>query len=271
MSRHRSRFTGDSRLLHRRALRIPLPNETAELGLHLNMATTAAAQERKADDIEDPDVSMLDVYESQLDGIAQSYRDAVERDAGDDFEAAALAYSSGERTDGVAAMAAYLSEAVWRTQQMFTVTDMVVFPLVLRYPRCCTVNIRFARGRVTDNVVWYESPEHSEEKLDDEYADVYHCESLYSQRQAADRIRSTAQVVREQFSDPRETSFEERRLGGIVSAFGRRGSAFCSGLEAMRPNPDRFDDTITEPQIVEESAVARHTEETWLADDAVVL
>ncbi|SFK76444.1 hypothetical protein SAMN04487950_0976 [Halogranum rubrum] len=271
MSHHRSRFTGDSRLLHRRAIRIPLPNEAAELGLHLNMATTAAAQEQKADLIEDPDVPMLDVYESQLDGIAQSYRDAVERDAGDDFEGAALAYSSGDRADGVAAMAAYLSEGIWRIQQMFTVTDMVVFPIVLRYPDCCTVNVRFARGGVNDNVVWYESPEHSAEELDEEYAEVYHCESQYSQRQAAERIRESAQVVRDQFPDPRETSFEERRLGGIVTAFGRQGSQFCSGLEAVNPSPDRFDDTISEPQIIEESPIARQTEDEWLDDDAVVL
>jgi hypothetical protein len=55
-----------------------------------------------------------------------------------------------------------------------------------------------------------------------------------------------------------------------VTAFGRRGSAFCSGLEAVTPDPERFDDTISEPEIVEESPLARHTEETWLADDAIV-
>ena len=271
MSRHRSRFSGDSRLLHRQAIRIPLPNEEAEVGLYRNMATVAAGQERKAERLLDPDVSMLEVYEHQLDTLEQSYRASVERDMGDELGTAALAYSTGDRDDGVAAMAAYLREAVWRIQQMFTVTDMVVFPLVLRYPRCCTINVRFVRGHVAENVIWYESPEHSEEDLADEYAEVYHCESQYSQRQAAERIKSAARVVREQFPDPRETPFEDRRLGGIVSAFGRRGSRFCSGLEAVTPDPERFEDTPEGPEIVEESPLARETQEEWLADDAVVL
>lgn len=271
MSRQKPRFTGDARLLHRRAIRIPLPNEEAEFGLHRNMATVAAAQERKAAMLRDPQVSILEVYERQLEGIEQSYRDAVELDAGDDFEQAAQEYTTGERTDGVAAMAAYLLEAIWRIEQMFTVTDMVVFPLVLRYPHYCTVNVRFVRGNLTDNVVWYESPEHSEEDLDDEYAEVYHSESQYSQKEAADHIEATARQVREQFPDPRETTFEERCVGGIVSAFGRRGSAFCSGLEPVTPDPDRFEETVTEPTIIEESPVAKQTEEEWLADDAVLL
>ena len=271
MSRHRRRFMGDARLLHGQAIRIPLPDEQAELGLHLNMAKSAAAQERKAALIEDPEVSMVEAYEQQLDGIAQSYRDSIERDAGDDYEAAARAYAAGEREDGTAAMAAYLLEAVWRIQQMFTVTDMVVFPIVLRYPHCCTVNVRFVRGQLTDKVLWYESPEHSEEDLDEQYTEVYHCESRYSQKQAAKRIRETAHVVREQFPDPRETTFEERRLGGIVTAFGRQGSAFCSGLEAVTPDPDRFDEPATTREIIEESPVARRTAEEWLADDAIVL
>lgn len=254
-------------------IRIPLPNEEAELGLYRNMGTVAAAQERKAEMIADPDVSMLDVYERQLEGLERSYRASVERDMGDDFEAAALAYAEGDRDDGVAATAAYLNEAVWRIQQMFTVSDMVVFPLILRYPRCCTINVRFVRGHVAENVLWYESPEHSAEELDEEYAEVYHCESRYSQRQAAERIRSGAQTVRDQFPDPRETPFEERCLGGVVSAFGRQGSAFCSGLEAVTPDPDRFGDSsaLTAAEISEESPLARETEDEWLADDAVVL
>lgn len=271
MSRHHSRFTGDARLLHGHAIRIPLPTEQAELGLHLNMATAAAARERKAELLADPDVSLIEAYEQQLEGLSQSYRDSIERDAGDEYEVAALAYTTGEREDGVAAMAAYLLEAIWRIQQMFTVSEMIVFPVVLRYPQCCTVNVRFVRGRMAENVIWYESPEHLTEELGEEHTRIYHSESRYSQKQAAERIKSFSRVVREQFPDPRETPFEERRLGGIVSAFGRHGSAFCSGLEAVTPNPDRFDDVIEEPRIIAESPIAAQSEQEWLADDAVVL
>lgn len=271
MSRHHPVVADTSRLLHRQALRIPLPTPKAELGLHLNMARVAASQERKAEMLLAPDTSVVETYETQLDEIAQSYRDSIERDLGDEFEPAALAYSSGERDDGVAAAAAYLYEAVWRIQQMYTVTDMVVFPIVLRYPNCCTINLRFIRGRVANNVIWFESPEHSSEKLSEEHTDIYHCESQYSQKQAAKQIRSAARVVREQFPDPRETPAEERRLGGIVSAFGRENSTFCSGLEAVTPDPDRFDDSPAVPTIVKEGQLARETESKWLDDDAVVL
>ncbi|SDM53995.1 hypothetical protein SAMN04487949_2006 [Halogranum gelatinilyticum] len=271
MSRHESRFAGDARLLHRQAIRLPLLDADDERQFHRTMSAVADAQERKAALLRDPETSVLDAYERQLDGLEASYRQAAEVYTDGPYEAAAQAYSAGERDDGTAAFAAYLLEAVWRLQQMFTIHDMAFFPLILRYPRSRTVNVRFVRGGLTDKVHWYESPEHSTEELADEYADVYRNESLWSQKEAANEMESTARLIREEFPDPEETSPDERRTGGIVSVVGRRGSAFCTGLETVAPNPDRFDDAVTEPTVVEESPVARRTAAEWLADDAVLL
>lgn len=271
MSRHEPRFTGDARVLHRQAIRLPLLDEADELQFYRTMSAVADAQEHKAELLRDPEVSVLEAYEQQLDRLEQSYRRAAEVYTDGSYESAAQAYSAGERDDGSAAFAAYLLETVWRLQQMFTIHDMAFFPLILRYPRSRTVNIRFARGRLTDKVDWYESPNHSQEDLDDEYIETYHNESRWSQKEAADAMESTAQLIREQFPDPREFAAEERRTGGIVSVVGRNGSAFCTGLETVAPDPDRFDDTVTGPTVVGESRVAQRTETEWLADDAVLL
>ncbi len=264
-------FTGDSRVLHRRAIRIPLPNEAAELSFYRNMSTVADAQERKARLIADPDTSVLEAYERQLEGIADSFERSLGDTVGDDYEAVAHAYSSGRRDDGLAAMAAYLLEALWRLQQMFTITERTFFPVILRYPRCNTVNIRFVNGHVTENAVLYESPEHAACDLEARHADVYHSESHWSQKQAARRIEASAQLIREAFPDPRETDFETRKIGGIAAAFGRRGSEFSSAIERVEPDPDRFVDTIEAPELIPESPIARRTEREWLPEDAVVL
>ncbi|MCU4742896.1 hypothetical protein [Natronoglomus mannanivorans] len=264
-------FTGDSRVLHRRAIRIPLPDEASELAFHRTMQTVADAQERKAKLMADPQTSVLEAYERQLEGIADSFEHALRDVVGEEYETIAHAYSSGRRNDGLAAMAAYLFEALWRFEQMSTITERTFFPVVLRYPRCDTVNVRFVNGHVTENAVLYESPAHSTEQLADRHEAQYHNESHWSQKQAARQIEANAQLVREAFPDPQESDFEERRSGGIVAAFGRRGSEFSSAVERVESDPDRFSETIDEPELVVESPVAKRTEREWLPDDAVVL
>lgn len=168
MSEQRVTFNGDTRVLYRQAVRTPLPDEDAERLFHENMMNIADAQERKADMLADPDIPLLEAYETQLEGIAKSYKRRCHHIAGDDYEEIAMAYNRGERDDRVGALTAYYFEGLWRMQQRITVTDMLFFPIILRYPDCFTVNIRFASGHTTTESVLYESPEHSTEELDDE-------------------------------------------------------------------------------------------------------
>lgn len=60
MSEQRVTFNGDTRVLYRQAVRTPLPNEDAERLFHENMMNIADAQERKADMLADPDISLLE-------------------------------------------------------------------------------------------------------------------------------------------------------------------------------------------------------------------
>lgn len=270
MSKQWSPNNVDTHILHGRAIRIPLPSEEAERQFHLNMEIVAVAQERKAELLADPNASILDAFEEQLEGIARSYENSLIQNIGEEYDGVARAYVRGERNDGIAGMAAYLQEALWRLEQLYTVTEGTFFPVILRYPHCCTVNIRFTNGYVTERSIRYESPEHSFEDLDEEYAETYHGESLWSQKQAARHIEATAQIIREEFPDPSEVDFEERKTGGIVSAVGRQGSEFSSGLERVEPDPSRFDDAVAGPELVEESSIAKQTEQDWLPDDAVV-
>ncbi len=248
-----------------------MPTVEAEVEFHHNMWRVAESVERKAEMIADPRVSIHDACDQQFERIRASYETTLERFVGDEYESVAHAYFEGERTDGGAVLAGYLYEALWRLQQLYSVSDLTFFPVVLRYPRCCTINTRFVHGQVVENTVLYESPEHSAVCPDESYAEIYHDDSRWSQKQAAEHLAASAQAIRDRFPDPREAPDDERRAGGVVSVFGRRGSAFTTGLELVDTDPDRFDDEVDEPTLVGESPVARRTEREWLPRGATLL
>lgn len=271
MGQENQRFNGDAGVLYRQAVRTPLPNKAAEKVFHENMMRVADAQVRKAEMMADPDIPLIEAYEKQLEGIAESYRTRLKHIAGDEYERVAMEYHDGEREDKKGALTAYYFEGLWRMQQRISIADMMFFPLIIRYPESFTVNIRFASGYTTTDSVLYESPEHSEEKLEDKYAEEYYNDSLYSQKEAAEQVRDTAEIIREQFPNPDEVPFEERKYGGIVSAGGRRGSVFSSMLKRVEPDPDRFSDTVDEPTLVDEGREAQRTEEELLIEDDLII
>ncbi|MGQ3410795.1 hypothetical protein ACT4ML_00830 [Natrinema sp. LN54] len=270
MDGEQDRFHGDTRVLHQQAVRIPLPDREAERVFHENMMNVAAARERKAALFADSDVSVLDAYEAERDRIAETFQRRLRRTVGENYEEVAMAYHRGERDDRIGALAAYYFEGAWRAQQQVTITDMLYSPLILRYPDSFTLNMRFASGYTTAESVRYESPAHCSEDLDDEYTETYYEESLYSQKQAADYLSETAEIIREEFPGPDETSFEERKYGGVVSAGGRRGSVFSELLERVEPDPDRFSESIDEPTLVEAGPEATRTERKLLRDCEIV-
>ncbi|KTG29017.1 hypothetical protein [Haloferax profundi] len=271
MSGQRDRFGGSMDVLYGKADLVPLPDEEAERLFYQNMMTVADAQELKADMLADPETTVFEAHERQLEGIATSYERRCRQLAGDDYEETAMAYQRGERDDHVGALTAYYFEGLWRMQQYATITDTMFFPIILRYPNCVTVNIRFASGHTTTKSLVYESPEHSTEELDDEYAERYYNEGLYSQKQAAKAIRECAQIVREQFPDPDEVPFEERKYGGIVSAIGRRGPVFSTMLESVEPDPDRFSGPPAHPMLVDEGPEAKQTTRELLPEESFVV
>ncbi len=265
------RFHGDASVLHRNAVRTPLPDADAERLFHENMMAVAEGMERKAQLLADPDVPLLEAYERELERVAESFERRLERLAGEDYEAVARAAQRGERDDRVGRLASYYLEGLWRIQQRATVTEMLFFPIILRYPDSFTVNVRFADCYDTTESIRYESPAHLTETLDDDHLDTYYSESQYSQRQAAEYVRETAQIIREEFPHPDETTFEERKYGGIVSAGGRRGSTFSSMLRRVEPDPDRFSDPIETPRLVDAGAEARRIERELLRDGEVLV
>lgn len=271
MSGQRGRFNGDTRVLQQYAVRTPLPDEDAERMFYENMQRVADARERRAEMLLDPNVSLLDAYETELDRIAGTFERRLRHFAGDDFRSVAMAYNRGERDDRIGALTAYYFEALWRIQQRTTVTDMLFFPIILRYPDCFTMNVRFASGHTTTESVLFESPEHMSEELDHEHAETYYAESYYTQKQAAEYIRETAQIIREEFPNPEETSFEERKYGGIVSAGGRKGSVFSAMLKRVEPDRDRFSAGVDGPCLVKEGEEARRTERELLLDGEVLI
>ncbi|MDS0294162.1 hypothetical protein [Halogeometricum luteum] len=271
MGKQRERYNGSLDVLHGRAVVTPLPDGDAEREFHRNMMRVADAQERKAAMLADPDVPLLSAYEREMEGIADAYRTRLRSVVGDDYESVALAYARGERDDDAGAIAAYYTEAIWRMQQRITVSDVLFFPIILRYPDCFTVNVRFASGHRTTRSVLYESPEHLTEGLEAKHAATYVEESLYTQREAAKLIGDTAGIIREEFPDPDEAPFEERKYGGIVTAGGRKETVFSSMLERVEPDPDRFAAAPTRPGLVEAGPEAARTERELLPEGAFVL
>lgn len=267
----RQRFNGDASVLHHNAVRTPLPDADAERLFHENMLAVAEGRERKAELLADPDVPLLEAYERELERVAESFERRLERFAGEDYEAVARAAQRGERDDRVGRLASYYVEGLWRIQQRATVTEMLFFPVIVRYPDSFTVNIRFASGHATTESVLYESPAHLSEDLDEDHAETYYEESRYSQKQAAKYLRETAQIIRDEFPDPEETSFEERKYGGIVMAGGRRGATFSTLLRRVDPDRDRFSEPIETPQLVDAGAEAKRTERELLRDGEVML
>lgn len=264
-------FNGDAGVLHQRAVRTPLPDEDAERLFHENMLTVADARERKGDLLADPNVPVTEAYESELESVAETFRRRLRHIAGEEYERAARAYRRGERDDRVGALASYYVEGLWRIQQRSTVTDLVYFPLILRYPDSFTVNIRFASGHATPNSLRYESPQHAETRPEEGYAQQYFQESQYEQARAAEYLRETAETIREEFPAPDETTFEERKYGGIVSAGGRHGSEFSEMLTRVTPDPDRFDGPVEQATLVPTGPEARRTAQAFLADGETVL
>jgi len=251
-----------------RAVRTPLPDRDAERVFYEHMDAVADARERKADLLADPDVPPIAAYENEFERIADTFEDRLRDVAGEDYRAVAAAYGRGERDDRVARLVAYYTESLWRLQEHNTIADVVYCPLILRYPDSFTVNVRFAVGSVRQGVR-FESPEHAE-TLDDDYRERYYAESSYSQRQAAEYIRETAQILREQFPDPDETSLDERAYGGIAAAAGRDGATFTDVLVAVDPDPARFDGAPDAPTLVPAGPEADRLGETLLEDARVV-
>lgn len=258
-------------VLHGRAVRTPLEDEESERLFHRNMMAVAEGRERKAELLLDPDVPVRAAYEAELDRVAESFERRLHRIAGEDYESIARAYQRGERDDRLAELAAYYTEGLWRIQERSTVTDMLFFPLILRYPDSFTVNVRFASGHTTVGCVRYESPEHAHEALEDDHTAQYHRESWYEQQRAASYLLETASIIREEFPDPTETPPSERQYGGIVSAGGRRGSEFSVMLDRVEPDPERFDEPPEVSKLVPEGEEARWTVQEYLPEGEVVL
>jgi hypothetical protein len=235
------------------------------------MMNIADAREQRADILAEPQTSLLAAHETELECIAECFEQRLENIAGDDYEAVARAYYQGERDNRIAELTSYYLEGLWRLQQMLTINDIMFFPLVIRYPESFTLNIRFASCHTTDESVHYESPEHLDEHLDEQYATTYYEESQYSQREAADYLRDTAQVIRDEFPDPDETSFADRQCGGVVAADGRQGTVFSSLLKRVEPDLTRFSKPPDTAVLVSEGAEAKRTEQELLPNSTFVL
>ena len=127
---------------------------------------------------------------------------------------------------------------------------MLFFPLILRYPDSFTVNLRFTDDYTTTESIPFESPEHTTVDAEETYSQQYFNESQYEQKQAAEYLRQTAQIIRDEFPSPDEAPVSERNYGGIVSAGGRHESEFSEMLARVTPDPNRFSEAVTEPTLV---------------------
>ena len=266
-----ARQGGRTNVLYGNAVRTPLPDRRAERLFHENMTAIAEGRERKAKLLADPSVSVAKAYETEFERVAETFERRLHRIAGDDYEEAARAYLRGERPDRIGALAAYYIEGLWRIQQRSTVSEMLFFPLILRYPESFTVNLRFAGEHTTTESVPFESPQHAPTDSEGPHTQQYFDESRYEQEQAAAYLRETAGIIRDQFPHPDHVPFAERKYGGIVSAGGRHESMFTEMLTPVTPDPDRFSEPITESTLVPAGEEATRTEEKYLPSAKVII
>ncbi|RLM56471.1 hypothetical protein DVK02_08145 [Halobellus sp. Atlit-31R] len=258
-------------VLRGHAVRTPLPDEDAERLFHRNMMAIAAGRERKAELLTDPSVSVADAYEAEVRRVAETFETRLRHLAGEGYEAVARAYLEGERDDRVGALTAYYIEGLWRIQQRSTISEMLFFPLILRYPDSFTVNLRFTGEHTTTESIPFESPQHAAVDSEAQYSQQYFEESQYEQERAAEYLRETAQIIREEFPSPDDASFEERKYGGVVSAGGRHDSEFTEMLASVTPDPDRFSEPVSKPTLVPEGREAKRTVRKYLRSAKVEL
>jgi hypothetical protein len=252
-------------ILYRQAVRIPLPDVEAERSLYENMARIAAAGERKSELLDDPDVPLTEVYEDELEEMQQSFMHRLQQIAGEDYNAVATAYLNGERDDWVGALAAYYLECYYRLQERYTVDEQIFVLVILRYPGCFTVNLSFLTGEISSVAVQYESTKHIETTLDGHLQGQYYADCQYSQHKAAAYLRENVESIREAFPEPDSTPFEERRYGGFLHVTGRDGTTFAEILDSIQPDPERFDDEVSSPGLVQEGPEAKRAKEEYLS------
>jgi hypothetical protein len=264
MNEWRGREERATNVLYQQAVRVPLPDCDAERVFYEHMMRVADALVHKSDLLADPDVPLTEAYEYELSELHQRFKHRLQRVANADYHDVADAYIRGERDDWAGALATYYRECYYRLQERYTHDDQVFFLLVLRYPDCVTANLGFADGDVSDDAVRYESVTHTD--IDEEYRERYYAECQYAQREAAEYICERVPCIRESFPDPDTTPFEERNYGGFVHITGRSGAVFSELLEDVRPDPDRFDDSVPTPGLVPEGPEAKRTKRKYLDD-----
>lgn len=265
------RLESDSEILRQQAVRIPLSDVEAERSFHQNMMRIAAAGDRKAKLLDDPDVPLTEVYQDELDEMRQSFEHRLQQVAGEDYYAVATAHLDGERDDWIGALAAYYLECYYRLQERYTVDEQIFFLLILRYPECFTVNLSFLTGEFSSDAVRYESSRHVDADLTEHNREQLHADCQYSQHKAAEYLREHVDCIREAVPDPDTTPFEQRQYGGFVHITGRRGSTFREILESFGPDPDRFDEQPSTPGLVPEGPEADQAKQKFLTDSQVLI
>lgn len=265
------RVNSGENLLRQQAVRIPLPDVKAKRELHENMMRIADAGDRKSRLLDDPDVPLTEVYEDELDEMRQSFEYRLQQVAGEDYYDVATAYLDGERDDWIGALAAYYLECYYRLQERYTVDEQIFFLVILRYPDCFTVNLSFLTGDISSDAVRYESSALLEADLSDRGREQHYADSQYSQHKAAEYLRERVGCIRDAFPDPDSTPIEQRRYGGFIHLTGRRGPMFAEVLDSLSPDPDRFDDEVSTPGLVQEGPEARQAKQKLLTDAEVLI
>ncbi|WP_241658519.1 hypothetical protein [Halorubrum sp. BOL3-1] len=265
------RLESGSEILRQQAVRIPLPDVEAERSFHQNMMRIAAAGDRKSKLLDDPDLPLTEAYEDELDEMRQSFEHRLQQVAGENYHDIATAYLDGKRDDWIGALAAYYLECYYRLQERYTVDEQIFFLIILRYPECFTVNLSFLTGDFSSDAVVYESSKHVEADLNEDEREQLHADCQYSQHKAADYLRENVDCIREAVPDPDTTSFEQRQYGGFVHITGRRGSTFNEILEFLSPDPDRFDEKLSTPDLVPEGPEAKRAKQKFLTDAEVLI
>ncbi|MUV89415.1 hypothetical protein GJ629_05480 [Halapricum sp. CBA1109] len=271
MDRWRERMESGSEILRQRAVRMPLTDREAERTFHENMARLADGGVRKSELLDDPNVPLPDVYEDELAAIRRSFEHRLQQVAGENYDTVATAYLNGERDDWIGALAAYYLESYYRLQELYTVDEQIFFLVILRYPDSFTVNFSFLTGDVSSVAVRCESTAHVAAELDGDDQEQLYADCQYSQHKVAEYLRESVDRMRDEFPDPETTPFEQRKYGGIVNVTGRNGPQFAEVLDTLSPDPDRFDDTVSEPTLVPEGPEAEDAKEELLTDAEVVL
>jgi len=190
----------------------------------------------------------MDAFDKYVSDIGKGYENALSRQ-NEVFTDAATDYFNEVRHDSVAAYAAFLYDLNWFTQELFTLLeDTSLIAYVLKYPNSMVIGAHIA-ANIPDTALSFHIPKSNQLKNS-----MFIDQAKWTQKRASHKLYEQAKKINLEFPSPEDFSNKELYdSGGIKITIGRKSSSYIHSVERVNLDGNRFDDSVTEPKIIDKN------------------